>query len=155
VSDKRWIEIDRDAASAITHLSRAVQIADDPAFRADDLAGYIVQMAFVHAMQSGHTSLENALTRIVRLLGEELPSGESWHADPIQRVAVTLPDRPAILPPELAKAADETHQFRNRAVRTYDDFTPDRASPAIQAAATLAAGLIVALTAFRQAIGAG
>jgi hypothetical protein len=152
MSEKRWIEIDRDAASAVTHFSRAVQIADDPAFRADDLAGYTVQMAFMHAMQSGHTSLENALTRMLRLLGEDLPSGESWHADLIHRVAVALPDRPAILPPDLAEAADETRQFRNRAVRAYDNFKPDRASPAIQAAADLAAGLIVAVTAFRQII---
>jgi hypothetical protein len=152
VSETRWIEIDRDATSAVTHFSRAVHIADDPAFRADDLASYTVQMAFMHAMQSGHTSLENALTRILRLLGEELPSGESWHADLIQRVALTLTDRPAILPPDLAEAADETRQFRNRAVRAYDNFKPDRASPAIQAATTLAAGLIAAVTAFRQMI---
>jgi hypothetical protein len=154
MSDKRWIEIDRDVASAVTHFSRAVRIADDVAFRADDLAGYTVQMAFMHAMQSGHTSLENALTRILRLQGEELPSGESWQADLIHRVSVALQDRPAILPPELAEAADETRQFRNRAVRTYDNFSPDRASPAIQAADRLAQGLTAAVTAFRQAIDA-
>jgi len=154
MSDERWIEIDRDTASAVTHFSRAGQIADDPAFAADDLTGYTAQMAFMHAMQSGHTSLENALTRILRLLGETLPMGESWHADLIQRVAVALTGRPAVLPPDLAEAADETRRFRNRAVRTYDNFRPDRASPAIQAAARLAAGLSAAIAAFRQAIDA-
>jgi hypothetical protein len=154
VSGKRWIEIDRDTSSAVTHFSRAVHIADDPAFRADDLAGYTVRTAFMHAMQSGHTSLESALTRILRLPGEEPPSGESWHADPIQRVALTLTDRPAILPPDLGEAADETRQFRNHAVRAYDNFRPDRASSAIQDAESLAAGLIAAVTTFRQAIDA-
>ena len=154
MSDERWIEIDRDTASAVTHFSRAGQIADDAAFEAEDMLGYTAQMAFMHAMQSNHTSMENALTRILRLLGEALPTGERWHADLIQRVAVALPDRPAILPPDLAEAADETRQFRNRAVRAYDNFRPDRASPAIRAAASLAARLSAAIATFHQAIDA-
>ena len=154
MSDERWIEIERDVASAVTHFARAGQIAADPTFAAGDLAGYTAQMAFMHAMQSGHTSLENALTRILRLLGEALPTGESWHADLIQRVGVALTDRPAILPPDLAEAADETRQFRNRAVRSYDNFRPDRAKPAIEAAALLAAGLSSAISAFREVIDA-
>jgi len=154
VSDERWIEIERDMASAVTHFARAGLIAGDPAFAAEDMAGYTAQMAFMHAMQSGHTSLENALTRILRLLGESLPTGESWHADLIQRVAVALTSRPAILPPDLAEAADETRRFRNRAARTYDNFKPDRATPAIQSAARLAAELSAAIAAFRQLIDA-
>jgi hypothetical protein len=154
VSDERWIEIERDTGSAVTHFSRAGQIAGDTAFLAEDLAGYMAQMAFMHAMQSAHTSLESALTRILRLLGEALPTGESWHADLIQRVAVGLASRPAILPPALAEAADETRRFRNRAVRAYDNFESDRATPAIQAAALLAAGLPGAIVAFRQVIDA-
>jgi hypothetical protein len=155
MSDERWTEIARDTASAATHFARAGQLASNPAFAAEDMAGYTVQMAFMHAMQSGHTSLENALTRILRLLGEALPTGESWHADLIQRVAVALTSRPAILPPDLAEAADETRRFRNRAVRTYDNFSPDRAKSAIQAAARLAAGLSRAVAAFREVIDAG
>ncbi len=154
MSDERWIEINRDTASAITHFSRAGQIADDPAFAADDLTGYTAQMAFMHAMQSCHTSLENALTRILRLLGEALPTGETWHADLIQRVAIALTDRPAILPPDLAEAADETRQFRNRAASAYDNIKSDRAIPAIQAAALLAAELSATIAAFRQMIDA-
>jgi hypothetical protein len=88
------------------------------------------------------------------LLSEELPIGDSWHADLIQRAAVALTDRPAILPPALAEAADETRQFRNRAVRAYDNFKPDRASPAIIAATYLASGLLDALATFRRAIDA-
>jgi hypothetical protein len=154
MSDERWTEIEHDTASATTHFARAGQLASDPAFAAEDMAGYTVQMAFMHAMQSGHTSLENALTRILRLLGEALPTGESWHADLIQRVAAALTSRPAILPPDLAEAADETRRFRNRAVRTYDNFSPVRATPAIQAAARLAAGLSGAVAAFRDVIDA-
>jgi hypothetical protein len=58
------------------------------------------------------------------------------------------------LPADLAETADETRRFRNRAVRTYDNFKSDRASPAIQAAASLAAGLAEAVSTFRQAIDA-
>jgi hypothetical protein len=76
VSDERWIEIDRDTASAVTHFSRAGQIADDPAFEAEDMLGYRAQMAFMHAMQSGHTSLENALIPG----GGSIDSSTSWPA---------------------------------------------------------------------------
>jgi hypothetical protein len=154
MSDERWIEIDRDTASAVTHFLHAGQIAGDPTFTADDLTGYTAQMAFMHAMQSGDTSLEDALTRILRLLGEALPTGESWHADLIQRVAVALTSRPAILTADLAESADETSRFRNRAVGSYDNFKSDRAIPAIQAAARLAAGLSAAIAAFHQVVDA-
>jgi hypothetical protein len=102
MTDERWVEIDRDMLSVVTHFLRAGQIANDPAFTADGLTGHMAQMAFMHVMQSGHTSLENVLTRVLRLLGEALPTRESWHADLIRRVAVALTSRPAILTPVLA-----------------------------------------------------
>jgi hypothetical protein len=37
-------------------------------------------------------------------------------------------------------------------LRAYDNFKPDRAAPAIEAAARLAAGLIAGIAAFRQVI---
>jgi hypothetical protein len=61
--------------------------------------------------------------------------------------------RPAILPPDLAKAADRTRRFRHVAVRTYDQFDPAEAGSAVAAAGILAAGLPSAIKQFRDATG--
>jgi hypothetical protein len=96
-------------------------------------------MAFLHAMQSGRTSLESALLRILEMLGEERPAGESWHADLIRRAALDLPGRrPPILGADAAAAADETRRFRSVAARNYDGFRPGEAGRAVTAAETLA-----------------
>jgi hypothetical protein len=109
-------------------------------------------MGCMHAIMAGHTSLENALLRILDLLGEARPSGDSWHADLIGRSGQAIAARPPILPPELAAAADETRKFRNRAVRSYDTFEPLRAGPSIDAADLLATALAGAIAQFRSVI---
>ena len=49
-------------------------------------------MVFTHATQSGHTSLETTLLRILDPFGEEPPTGARWHAALI-----------ALLPAEIAR----------------------------------------------------
>jgi hypothetical protein len=152
VSDARWIEIEKATASSVENFAKGVEFARHPGFQADDLIGSALRMGFMHAIQAGHTSLENALLRMLDLLDEARPSGESWHADLISRVARAVADRPAILPPALAESADETRRFRNRAARAYDNFDPKRIPPTIGAAEQLARHLSVAIAVFRQAI---
>lgn len=74
---------------------------------------YSFQMGFMHAMQSGHTSMEMALLRILDICGEEAPTGLRWHADLIARVTHAVGNRQAILGTEAAVAANETRQFRS------------------------------------------
>jgi hypothetical protein len=110
-------------------------------------------MALMHALQSGHTSLEGGLLRILEMLHEERPVGEDWHMALIRRVATVLPDRrPAILSPELAEAADETRRFRHRAVHNYDSFRVTEIAQTIRAAETLATRLATEIRAFRDLI---
>lgn len=152
MTDARWIEIDKAIASATLNFARGVEFAGHPSFQADDLIGEAMRMGFMHAIQAGHTSLENALLRVLDLLDEARPGGESWHADLISRVAQASIDRPAILPPNLVASADETRRFRNRAVRAYDNFDPGKVTPTIDAADALARRLPAAIATFRQAI---
>ena len=152
MSDTDWFEIDRAVASAATNFRRSVDFAQHASFRDDDVIGAALRMGFIHAVQAGHTSLENALLRIFDLVDEARPRGESWHADLIARASVPLGPRPAILPADLAAAADETRRFRNRATRTYDNFDPARITPTVEAAVVLATHLANAVAAFRQAI---
>ncbi len=154
MSGERWIEVDRDIAAACRHFAAAVAIHSEDDLMAEGMAGYKTQMSLMHAMQAGHTSLENALLRVLDLIGEEPPQDRTWHADLIRRVGMEVPGRPAVLPPEIAAAADETRRFRNVAVRAYDDFVEDRARPAVAAAAVLAERLGPTIAAFRRIIDA-
>jgi hypothetical protein len=153
MSDARWLEIARDAAAAAEHFGRAAALNDLGGFDAAGLEGYRARMAFLHAMQSGHTSLENCLLRILEMLGEEAPGGANWHADLIHRVSAARPDaRPAILTGSIAAAADETRRFRTIAARGYDSFDPTRSGLAVTSARLLAKELTAAVTNFRNSL---
>ena len=153
MSDARWFEIDSDIQSAVLHFRQAVALFEAGGFNVPDLSGYRARMAFLHAMQSGHTSLEGALIRILEMLGEERPGGERWHADLIARASNPRPPvRPAILRADVAKAADETRRFRSVATRAYDSFEPDQSGRAIGAARTLSQILPDSIVAFRMAL---
>ncbi|MEO8715847.1 MAG: hypothetical protein ABI369_12615 [Acetobacteraceae bacterium] len=153
MSDARWIEVDGDFSGAARHFGRAAALHEAGGFDAPGLDGYRAQMAFMHAMQAAHTSLENGLLRILEMLGEERPVGGNWHADLIRRAARPLPGvRPAILSEPLARAADEARRFRNLAVRGYESFDPRQSGPAIRAAEALSEGMAEALRLFRAAM---
>jgi hypothetical protein len=156
MSDARWIEIEADAKAANDHFCRAVALFELGGFDADDIRGYQARMAFMHAMQAGHTSLERCLIRILEMLDEERPAGESWHADLISRVSAPRSDvRPAILSGAVSTAADETRRFRAVATRGYDTFEPSRSMMAVDAARLLAAELLPTLLKFRRDIDGG
>nr|WP_294550733.1 hypothetical protein [uncultured Rhodopila sp.] len=152
MSDARWIEIEAAVAAAVRHFSGAVEIfARLPAVEQES-DKYSFEMGFMHAMQSGQTSMEAALLRILDLCGEEAPTGPRWHADLMARVSRAVGARPAIFGAEAAKAANETRQFRSIAAHAYDSFDRMRALPAVESAGVLAALLPAEIERFRQTI---
>jgi hypothetical protein len=152
VTDGRWFDIDADVAAAVEHFRRAVELHGQGGFDAPGLEGYKAQMALMHSLQSGHTSLEGALTRILEMLGEERPTGDNWHADLIRRTAASVVGRPAILSETIAKAADETRRFRHIATHNYDNFRVESATLTIAAAQQLATGFAADILAFKKVI---
>ncbi len=152
MSDTRWFEIEADIAASVGHFSRAVIIFGTRPTDEGGLDGYKTRMAFMHAMQSGHTSFEKAMLRIVDMLREDRPTGEQWHADLIRRMGAALPHRPALLPARLLPAAHETRKFRHRVTHAYDDFEWPLADEAARAADLLSRELPEAVAAFREAV---
>lgn len=152
MSRGRWFEAEQDAEAARTHFGQAAALWERGGFERPDLDGYAAAMALMHAMQSGHTSLEASLSRCLYVVGEDLPTGRDWHADPVRRAASAVDGRPALLPPPLARAAHETRRFRHVAMHSYCDFDAARAGPAIGAARALAEGLPTAFAEFRRAL---
>ena len=152
MSDARWNEVDNDVRSAVGHFSMAVRLHEKLDCCKDDFETYQVEMALMHAMQSGHTSFESAMTRILDMLQEERPSGESWHRDLVIRVSNALGNRPAILDSDLERAANETRSFRILATGSYDTFSRERCGPAISAAHVLVDGVPKAVSKFRHLV---
>jgi hypothetical protein len=74
--DARWHDVDAEIAAAVRHFSGAVQLYALGGFSGEDLKSYQASMALMHAMQSGHTSMEGALLRILSILGETRPTGD-------------------------------------------------------------------------------
>jgi len=149
MSDARWSDIDQAVASAVRHFSGAVSIFPQLATASDR---YLAEMAFLHAMLAGQTSLESALLRILELLDEAAPTGARWHADLIARAKRSHGGRPAILTREAASAAEETRRFRSIAAHAYDNFDESRAAIAVDSAGVLAALLASEIARFRLAI---
>ena len=148
--DARWIEIELDFEDACEHFSGAVKLFEAGGFDKPGMDGYTVKMAFMHAMQSGHTSLETGLLRILDLFDEMRPHGEFWHKDLLNRACMDVGDRIAILSPEICDKADETRRFRNLAVRSYNNFQIGPAKPATDAARILSERLTGYLRDFRM-----
>jgi hypothetical protein len=154
MSDTRWFEIDSAVAAAAKHFAGAVLIYQKvPAAQAPE-DRYLVEMAFMHAMQAGHTSLENALLRILELCSEDPPTGGTWHADLIRRAANPVGGRPVVLHDDAARAADVTRRFRSVAVHAYDDFDHAQAAKAVASAAMLINLLPAEIGRFRQTMDA-
>jgi len=152
--DARWTDVEAELQGSIEHFRKAIQLFDQNQFDEPDLEGYKARMAFMHAMQSGYTSFESGLLKVLSILDEAHPSrNETWHADLINRVAREITgNRPAILSPDTAKLADELMRFRHVAVRSYNNFRPDQARNAVAAVRKLVDRILPEIVTFRTVI---
>jgi uncharacterized protein YutE (UPF0331/DUF86 family) len=156
VSDARWADVESDLAAATLHFSNALQLYAQGGFDSKNhLEKYARGYALMHAMQSGHTSAEAAMRRILDILREDRPTGEDWHKALIARLAKPLTGehaRPALFSHEVAIDLYETLGFRHRAMHSYGDFDASKAEPAIEAAARLKDNLPAAVASFRETV---
>jgi hypothetical protein len=152
MSDARWFEIDTAIAAAVRNFTWAGSFYGKISATDATEDRILVEMAFMHAMQSGHTSLEVALLGMLDFCGEASPTGPNWHTDLIRRAVNEVAGRPAILDGAAARAADVTRRFRNVATHAYDTFDYTRATEAVDSAGVLAALLPSEVARFRQAI---
>jgi len=149
----RWLLVKRDFDSAAKHFAMARRLHDE---RLPDLdiGDYVVGNAFMHAVQSGHTSLESGLLKIFKIIGEASPkeSADNWHEAAVFQACEAVDGRPPIIPADLQGAVDETRRARNVSVRGYDGFDLSRTGATAEAAECLAKALPGVLEGFVQAI---
>jgi hypothetical protein len=131
-------------------------IFDSVNLNADDLNGYMARMALMHSMQSGYTSFENGLKRILAMIEEPLPRGDDWHAALLSRAEKSIEgSRPAIFSSSFIATADQVRRFRHVATRSYDNFNVAEVSSSIDAATLMAENLMDEFDTFRDAMEAG
>lgn len=151
--DARWLDVEDDFNDAIEHLSNANIIFKDNGFDRDGIDGYKERMAFMHAMQSGYTSIEDGLVKIFNMLGEAVPTGDSWHTSLIRRASKPISgDRPAIISNDVAEKIDQLKRFRHVAVHNYNNFRPQEADAVVMAAVEISSVLIGELDRFKTLI---
>ena len=93
--------------------------------------------------------------RVLRILGEQPPTGEDWHKKLIERLSKSNGAdhaRPALLSPAVAADLDETRRFRNRAMRSYGGFDARLAEPSLRAAKRLSTNLAVDVAHFKALV---
>lgn len=150
---ERWRDIGDDLASCKRHFAEAVAVFRKNEGRMSLADSYLEVMAFQHAMQSGYTSFESALRRLLALLDEALPQGPDWHGVLLRRVSEPLEGRrPAVLSEATADAAEELLRFRHVAMHSYDRFSERKAEIAVDSAEMFLSLVDTDLAAFRAAI---
>jgi len=158
MSDARWSDVEGDFLQAARHFRNAVALHAEGGFGEAGLAGYRAGMALMHALQSGHTSAEAGMERVLALLGEERPLGADWHrtiVDRLSRPGAPGYERPPLFAAQVSRDLQETRRFRNLAMHSYGDFDASRAGPTIEAAWRLAEHLLPSLETFRLALDPG
>lgn len=102
MTEAGWDDVLWSVDSAIRHFEAAAAMSEDGPLGAGDATSYRNEMALMHAMQSGYTSFENALTRTLKLLDEDAPVGADRHRQLVERCGRPIQGtRPAILPREI------------------------------------------------------
>ena len=148
-----WGDIESDMSSTQRHLSNGVALFRLRGFGTGASPDEVDEMAFMHMMQSGYTSFEAGLKRILTPVGEELPQGSRSHADLLRRFRTSgVGARPALLDETLFRAATELRKFRHVAIHTYDYLDYDRAALLVRDADVFLARIGPALARFRAAI---
>ena len=153
MSSAKWVLVERDFESAAKHFAMASLIHEGGVPVQGNHQDYVTAGAFMHAVQSGHTSLENGLLRIFKTIGEAAPHDVGDLHDAVVRQAFEpVEGRGPILPTHLREVVDETRRARSLAMHAYERFTIDRADATAKAAHELSEALPDVLQAFIEQI---
>ena len=146
-----WNDIERDLTSSRRHFTLAIDTYENLQTAQPGKDHDVRTMGFLHAMQSGYTSFEAGMKRLLALLDEPLPAGSDWHKALLRRLEEPVTGfRPALVEePALKSALRGLLAFRHVAAHVYDDFDQGRAALAVQDARVFLAGIDPALARFR------
>lgn len=139
MTDARWDDVFAHAKDAAGYFDGAVRLWGMIDVASEDrFARLRDEMALMHFMQCGHTSVEAALVSILEILDEQPPAkNDTWHVDLLNRIGREMSGqhaRPAIVGADMLADLQETRRFRHMATRSYGRFDIARAEPSMAAA---------------------
>jgi hypothetical protein len=78
-------------------------------------------LALAFQLERFYTAVEGVLTRVLRTLDGDVPSGAGWHSDLLRAASVAVEGlRPAVVPVEVVPSLRELLGFRHYARHGYD-----------------------------------
>ena len=80
---------------------------------------HIVMVGIASTIEKTYTGAENILRRIAAELDGYVPSGDAWHKDLIDQMAMTIDERDAVLSDATAQAMHDMRMFRHRERNSY------------------------------------
>jgi hypothetical protein len=79
-----------------------------------------------HLLEYFYTAIEELFLRIAKDIDLDVPTGEQWHREILQRMNLDLPEiRPAVISQDLTETLDGYRRFRHRARHVYAPPVPD------------------------------
>lgn len=76
--------------------------------------------AYASMIENIYSGIEKIFTRICSKIDKDVPTGDSWHADLLDVMAVEIPAvRPAVISNETLNALHELRRFRHRQSNLY------------------------------------
>ncbi len=134
-------------AEAAARIDRAAELIGQLASRVRDLADALTKdpegplaSALAFTLERFYTALEDALARAIGALDSQLPSGERWHEELIDRALTPIPGlRPRILAEAAAAPAHRLRSLRHFLRHAYSvELDPSRLLLGAQDVAALA-----------------
>jgi hypothetical protein len=108
-----------DDRASLDRLADAIASLVPPA--ADERGEWMRGLALAFEVERYYTAIETLLTRVLRTIDGDVPSGAGWHQEVLRGAAVALEGvRPAIVPHEIVADMRELLKFRHLARHGYE-----------------------------------
>ncbi len=152
-----WADILRDLGAALTNVRDLAERARSLEERGAAMPADIRldrEIAIGSMLHNCYGAMESALERLVTSVDGSLPTGRSYHAEPIRRAAAPVPGvRPAMISSRLAADLQRLRQFRHTFRNAYGGYDYARAAENVPIATRAAEEFEAEVSAFAAAIG--
>jgi hypothetical protein len=108
-----------DDRAALDRLAEAIAKLIPPA--PDERGEWMRGLALAFEVERYYTAVETLLTRVLRTIDGDVPTGAGWHQEILRGASVSLEGlRPAIVPQEIVADMRELLKFRHLARHGYE-----------------------------------
>ena len=132
------MDAQRDINECVSRLNKGLDIVGSDKFHDEE----IKYGSLMHFFQTGYSSIESALMRLLIISGESLPIGDNKQRKVLTRAVSDYSDiRPAIISNKMEISLDILRVFRHSAIHNYESFVPESSELAQRSAKYVASNV--------------